>query len=159
MNNEEYEIEWEALEYEYYPKNILWFWSSIFIAIIILIIAIWQKNFLFAIFIIIAEVLILIWGNHTPRILKFKINKDGIYIDQYTLYNFEEISNFSTTSSLMDELTIIKLNFKNKLKFNTTILVPNNILEEIKNIFYEKNIPEIEYEEHFIDSLQKILKF
>lgn len=157
--NTEYEIEWEAPEYEYYPKSILWFWISIIISIIILIIAIWQKNFLFAILIIIGEILILIWGNSTPKILKFKINNNGIYIGNHNFYNFDNIANFSTTKSLMPNLDLIKFNFKNKFKFDILILVPENILDDVKIFLEQKNIFETEYNEHFIDFLQKIFKF
>lgn len=157
--NTEYEIEWEAPEYEYYPKSILWFWISIIISIIILIIAIWQKNFLFAILIIIGEILILIWGNSTPKILKFKINNNGIYIGDHNFYNFDNIADFSTTKSLMPNLDLIKFNFKNKFKFDILILVPENILDDVKIYLEQKNIFETEYNEHFIDFLQKIFKF
>lgn len=155
----EYEIEWEAPEYEYYPKSILWFWISIIISIIILIIAIWQKNFLFAILIIIGEILILIWGNSKPKILKFKINNNGIHIGDYNFYHFDNIANFSTTKSLMPNLDLIKFNFKNKFKFDILILVPENISNDVKIYLEQKNIFETEYDEHFIDFLQKMFKF
>ncbi|MGB9608922.1 MAG: hypothetical protein ACPL3E_00940 [Minisyncoccia bacterium] len=153
------EIQWQAPEYEHYPKSIFWFWMTILIAVLLLIFSILQKNFLFGIFVIIAEVLILIWAGFNPKILNFKITNDGLYAGEHNFYEFNNISNFSLAPSIMPDLTIIKINFKNKFKFNTTILAPDSLIEDIKNIFAQKNIPEIEYEEHFIDSLQKILRF
>jgi hypothetical protein len=153
------EIEWNAPEYEHYPKSWAWFWTTIIVAILLLVISIWQKNFLFSVFIIVSEILILIWAGFEPKIIKFKITNDGVLAGENNFYSFNNISSFSSTTSTTPDLTIIKLNLKNKLSFNISILIPTNIVENIKKIFYEKNIPEIEYEEHFIDSLQKILRF
>jgi hypothetical protein len=153
------EIQWRAPEYEYYPKSLAWFWGTIIIAILFLILSILQKNFLFSVFIIISEILILIWASFEPKIINFKINNEGISVGENNFYNFDTISSFSSTLSVLPDLTEIKINFKNKLSFNISILIPTNIVEDVKKIFYEKNIPEVEHEEHFIDSLQKILKF
>lgn len=152
-------IEWRAPEHEYYPKSLIWFWTTIIIAILFLILSIWQKNFLFSIFIIIAEILILIWGSYEPKIINFKITNDEILVGENNFYSFNTISSFSSGPSIMPDLSEIKINFKNKLSFSISILVPVSILEEVKKIFYEKNIPEVEHEEHFIDYIQKILRF
>lgn len=153
------EIKWRAPEYEQQPKSIIWFWSTIFISLIFLAIAIWQKNFLFAIFIIIAEVLILIWGATEPKIIEFKIDDNGIYIDKYNFYNFSDIKNFSYTESIWPEFILLKINFKKKMRLNISILVPKEKIKKIQNIFIEKNIPETEYEEHFLEVIQKLIKF
>ena len=152
-------IEWEAPEYEYHPKSLLWFWTTIVLAVLFLALAIWNKNFLFAVFVIIGEILILIWGAHTPQILKFKIDNKGIYLGEHTFYEFDDISNFSYTSSIWDGFQLIKLGLKSYFKINPSFLVPENITEKVKNAFLEKNIPEVEYEEHFVDSLQKFFGF
>ena len=61
-----FEITWEAPEFEYRPKSVSWYWISIIIAAAIIAFAIWERNFLFGIFIVIAEILFIAWGNETP---------------------------------------------------------------------------------------------
>lgn len=153
------EIFWEAPEYEHHPKSILWFWSSIFLALLLLAVAIWQKNFLFGVFIVIAEILILIWGAKNPEILQFKITDEGLHLGKYNFYSISDIANFSITESIWPGFLVLKINIKKRLRPHLLILVPKEKIEIIRNLFSKKNIPEVEYEEHFLDSLQKLLKF
>ena len=64
------EIQWHAPEFEYRAKTMSWYWLSILLAVVILALAVWQKNFLFGIFVIVAEILILVWANREPRTLR-----------------------------------------------------------------------------------------
>ena len=73
-------IEWEAPEFEYHEKDPLWYWGSMIIAVIILGIAIWQKNFLFATFIVVAEILLMTIGGKQPRLIRFRIDDRGFEI-------------------------------------------------------------------------------
>ena len=47
-------IVWQIPEYEYRSKDVSWYWISLIAAIVLFAFAIWQKNFLFAIFVVIA---------------------------------------------------------------------------------------------------------
>jgi len=153
------EINWEAPEFEYYPKGIIWFSITIFIAVLLLAIAIWQKNFLFGIFILIAEILILIWGNREPHILKFKIDDDKIYAGENNSYRIESISGFAFTKSIMPGFWDLKIYLKNRLGSEVKFIIPEEIYEDIRLFFIQKNISEKEYDESFIESLQKLAGF
>jgi len=153
------EIVWEAPQFEYYPKSALWYWTTILIAIIFLAFAIWQKNFLFAIFILIAEILILIWGNEKPEILKFKLNDEGLYIGENNFYNINDIKSFSCAKSVFPGFWDFKIYFKRNFSLELKILIPEGFYEEIKDFFLQKNIKEREYEESFFDIIQRLIKF
>jgi len=153
------EINWEAPEFEYYPKGVIWFSITIFIAVLFLAVAIWQKNFLFGIFILIAEILILIWGNREPRILKFKIDDDKVYAGEHNSYRIESISGFAFTKSIMPGFWDLKIYLKNRLGSEVKVIIPEEIYEDIRAFFIQKNIAEKEYDESFIESLQKLAGF
>lgn len=61
-----FEIKWQAPEYEYREKTVSWYWISIVVAALVIAFSVWQKNFLFGFFIVIAEMLFIVWGNRTP---------------------------------------------------------------------------------------------
>ncbi len=54
-----FEINWEAPEFEYREKDVSWYWISIIAAAAIIAFSVWQRNFLFGFFIVIAEMLVI----------------------------------------------------------------------------------------------------
>jgi len=153
------EINWEAPEFEYRPKDILWYWTTIVLAVLLLALAIWQKNFLFGVFIVISEILVLIWGSAEPQILEFKINPDGIFIGKNKFYSWDKILNFSFNESILEGFNVLKLNFKGGFLGGIFVLLPANLVEQVKNFLVSQKLEEVEYEEHFFDTLQKFLGF
>ncbi len=77
---EELKIEWQAPEFEYREKDISWYWLSIIVAVLILSVSVWQKNFLFAAFVVMAEMLILVWAGRKPREISFSLDEKGLTI-------------------------------------------------------------------------------
>ncbi len=73
-------IEWTALEYEYHPKSTDWFWALGIIAVAGIIASILFKNYLFAIFIVIATLCLGYFGTRPPEIVEFSLNKKGVRI-------------------------------------------------------------------------------
>jgi hypothetical protein len=155
----ENEINWEAPEFEYYPKGVVWFSITIFIAVLFLAIAIWQKNFLFGVFILLAEILILIWGNQKPRILNFKIDDDKIYAGEHNSYKIENIAAFAFTKSIMPGFWDLKIYFKNRFGQELKFIIPEEIYEYVRGFLIQKNILEMEYNESLIESLEKLAGF
>ncbi|MDP3892652.1 hypothetical protein, partial [Nocardioides sp.] len=70
---EQFNIEWRAPEFYYREKGVSWYWLSIIAAIVILSVSVWQKNFLFAVFVVIAEILMLVWAGRKPREISFSL--------------------------------------------------------------------------------------
>ena len=73
-----FEVVWDAPEFEYREKGISWYWLSIIAAACIIAFAAWFRNFLFGFFIVIAEILFIVWGNRQPRTVEFKLDDSGI---------------------------------------------------------------------------------
>lgn len=153
---DKFKIEWSAPEFEYREKGISWYWLSVIIAILMLAFAISQKNFLFAFFIVVAEILTLVWGNKEPAILTFKTDEKGISAGE-NFYNWSEFQTFSVNEDI-EGWNELSFRFKNSLKPNLKIKVPQSKLVELqKNI--SALLPQIEEEPSFIDSLEKLIKF
>ncbi|MBN2198028.1 hypothetical protein JW698_02455 [Candidatus Wolfebacteria bacterium] len=177
------EIEWRAPEFEYYKKDVSWYWLSLIIVIILMALAIWQKNFLFIIFIIIAWLTIITMSYRLPTIWNFKIDDNGIKIELpkekgvEKIYSFKEIKGFDIhdiqeekflneqdikilSKQIIKQNKFKKLILKLESKFSPylKINIPINKEKEIEELL--KNfLPKEEYEESLADSLSKLIKF
>lgn len=151
-----FEIQWEAPEFLYQDKDISWYWISIIIAIIILLIAVWQRNFLFGLFVVVAEMMILIWGNAQPRNVKFKITEKGIYLGARQFYFYKELAYFSINDEIDDDWTEICLTFKTKVRSPAKALISN---DEVENVCAHMKLflKEGEYQTTLSDSLIRFL--
>ncbi len=156
-------IKWEAPEYEYEPKTVSWYWLSIIISIILIAIALWQKNFLFVVFIVIAELVLIYFSNLLPKVWSFEIDDEGISIisnsgaSQKKKYPFSDVLGFDIypANDGYKEL-IIHTNLK------LTPYVKMFIFAEDEKKIEEKLLEVTQREEipHLItDALEKIVRF
>jgi len=152
-------IEWQASEFEYKGKDVSWYWISLIIAICLLAFSVWQKNFLFAVFTVIAYLVIVYSGGQKPAVWKFTINEKGIGIDPQKgksiasrFYKYEEIVGFD----IWGKELVLKMNKKISpyLKMN----FPMEKEKEIKE-FLVKYIPKQEYNASISDSISKLIGF
>lgn len=151
------EISWEAPEFEYYAKSPSWYWISILISIVLLAAALWQKNFLFAAFIIIAELSVFHWAGAVPRDINFKIDERGVTRGQERAYAYAELEHFAFNQSGGE---IKELIFKHRAKIRPYIkmVVAPSLVPEIRS-HLANFLPEEEYDEPMADALAKFLRF
>ncbi len=156
------EITWQAPEFEYHPKGIFWYWTSIIVAIILVFLALWQKNLLFAIFVVIAEIIILFLIGKFPPIWEFKINAQGIEIGRINkkekkFYSYEELDNFDI--HLINE-EYKELVFKLNSRFSQLLKINIHFVDEerIKK-FLLKFLPHEEIPSSLVDSMSKLIRF
>lgn len=155
----ESEIKWEAPEFENRTRDISWYWISIMIAAAIIAFAVWQRNFLFGIFIVIAEILVILWGNKTPGMIAFTLTERGVRIGLGKFHPFSEMENFSVDKNLGDEpWDTVVFRFHGKFKMPLMIKLPTEKLEEAE-VIIKKVLEEIDYEPSFLDSLEKLIGF
>lgn len=155
----EKEIKWSAPEFEYYHKGVSWHWLLIMAAGIIVLVSLWQKNFLFAVFIAIAAALMVKWGHHEPRYINFRLTGEGLEFDGKE-HPYENFVGFAThpAHGQSEDLSYLVFRRRHRLGAYLKILVPTKAIEGIR-IFANKYLPEIEYEESLTDHLSRILKF
>ena len=79
-------IKWEAPEFELREKGVGWYWTTIIIAVLMLGAAVWQGNFLFAVLVVIGEILVLVWSGKEPPMVTFRITDKGLVdVDRFEL--------------------------------------------------------------------------
>jgi hypothetical protein len=153
-----FHIAWEAPEFEYREKDVSWYWISIIVASIIVAFAVWQKNFLFGFFIVIAEILFVLWGNEMPRAVAFSITEKGVDIDSgrkfYPLTQFESYSVFPLDDDWVELIFLFRAKVKTPLK----IIFPEASLEELhKNL--KTTLKEVEHQPTLLDSIERLIGF
>ena len=155
---QKFEIAWQAPEFEYYEKDVSWYWLSVIVAVIVLSIAVWQKNFLFAAFIVFAEILILVWAGQKPKTVEFKINEQGLTIGGRKFYPYAEIVGFSADENGADEWPEIIFRFQRRLQPTLKVKAPKNRFGEIEKALAPL-VKKIEFEESFLETLERFLGF
>ncbi len=150
-------IHWQAKEFEFAPKSAIWYWLSVILAVALIALAVWMKNFLFGFFILVAEILVLVWGSEVPAELDFSLDKDKLEIAGHKTYLLSDVARWSAEDAESDPVQIHFI-FKN---FRPSMRIPiaKEKLEEARKIFREANLAETEHEYTFIESLEKFLGF
>jgi hypothetical protein len=154
------DIRWEAPEFEHRPKSANWYWATIGIAVAMLLLAIWQKTILFGLFIIIAEVLLIVWAAEEPKMIKFDLSEKGLKIGERHFYPMRELASFSADleGSFDEAYPDIVLNFNHHFRPHLRIKAPMAWLPEIRRAL-RVHIPEKHFEPGFIEVLEKYLGF
>ena len=152
-----FEIAWDAPEFEYREKDVSWYWTSNVVAAACIAFSVWIRNFLFGIFLVIAEVLSIVWGNRAPRWVDFHFDDAGLTIDERKFYGIKELASWSDTE-LDDAWRELRFHFSSRLKPAIRILFPAERIEEFRTTL-KGILPEVGYEPTLIDAIEKILHF
>ena len=152
------EIIWYAPEFKYHHKELGWYWLSIIAAGILFLVSLWQKNLLFGIFIVVAELLVIIWAKEFPKNIRFKLDKKGIQISNLKFYSYEELEGFHVHEPDNDGIGELILKTNKRLHPYLKILIDQDDLEEAKE-FLKQHLPEIEYEEPVSEAISRIIGF
>jgi len=151
------EFIWHAPEFKYYYKEASWYWISGIIAGVLFLMALYQRNFLLAIFVVLAELTTIILAKRLPRTIEFKVDKNGIHCGKLAFYEYEGLTGFHIKkgNEEVGEL-IVKTNSK------ITPIIKINIFTKDQELIRDilKNfLDEVEYEESFLDAISDKLGF
>ena len=150
-------MKWEAPEYEYREKGVSWYWISIIIAAVIIAFSVWERNFLFGFFIVIAEMLFIVWGNRAPRIVHCTLTENGLAIEggkSRPLKDFESVSATEADDGWVELIFAFRARFKTPLK----IFLPEARLTEFRNNM-KLILREVPHEPTLLDSIEKLVGF
>lgn len=86
-------LSWQAPEYVYRHKHPDWYWAVGIIAGAAAAIAFLNDNDLFAAFLVLAGVVLMVYGRRSPRVISFAITDDGVQAGQ-SLYPWARIKGF-----------------------------------------------------------------
>jgi hypothetical protein len=152
-----FHLAWEAPEFEYRPKEVSWYWLSIIIAAAMVAFAVWEKNFLFGFFIVVAEMLFIVWGNRVPKMINFTLTDTEIDLQGYRSHLIKEFESWSFDSNAGEWADIV-FYFRSRMRPPLIILVPEEDAEEIRANL-KTALKEIDHEPTLIDSIEKFLRF
>jgi hypothetical protein len=154
-----FETTWDAPEFEYREKDVAWYWVSIIAAAAIIAFSVWQKDFLFGLFIVIAEMLFIVWGNRVPAIVPFTLTDTEIDIGGYKAYLMKEFESWSVDAPLDGaESADVMFYFRSHLHPPLLVIVPEETLAELRTNL-KTVLKEIEHQPTLIDSIEKFLRF
>lgn len=155
--NDGTEITWRAAEYDHFEKSGGWYFIVGGVSLILLIIALWQGNFFFGIFILLAGIMVVTFGNRRPDVLEFGLTQEGCNLGRGNFFNYGQLENFSLRNrpGRLDEII-----FKKRTSFNPYVRIPvdSQTAEKIR-IFLVQKLPEEEYKDSILDILVDFLGF
>ena len=153
-----FEIAWQAPEFDYRHKGVSWYWATIAIAVVFMGLSVWQKNFLFGFFILVAEILILVWANKEPAMIDFRLTDHGVSIGAQKFYDHSGFESWSAEAEGDAEWTSALVSFRSKFKPALHLKLPKARAEEIKQKL-GLLLPQVEHKPSFLDTLEEFLRF
>ncbi|MEK7552475.1 MAG: DUF5673 domain-containing protein [Patescibacteria group bacterium] len=100
-------ISWTGPEYINREKGSEWYLAVVIITAGIIISAILLKNYIFAVFILLAAFTLILFASKKPRIIEIKINEQGILCDKY-FYPFSALESFWIEENASHHKLILK---------------------------------------------------
>lgn len=150
-------ISWQAPEREHHDKDVLWYAASVFIAVVLVAISLWQLNFLFAVFVVIAELLILFFSNELPRDVSFQADSSGLTVGSRH-YRWSEFESFSVApSDENDPYVGFHFYHSARFSFDLKILIPHAEVAKIHPLF-NNYLSEVEHDDSLVDLLIKLMR-
>lgn len=149
---------WTAPEFHYFEKTAVWYWVVGVVAVLITLFAFLQDNFLFAVFTIIAGLLVLTWGGRKPHTGEFAFDHNGLAFNGKQLYALDELTGFAIIGRAHGGMGEIVMKTKRKTSIWVRMLVPESELEAVTEAF-RSALPEVPHEESLVDYFVHLLRF
>lgn len=148
-------VTWQAPEFEHVEKSTTWYWGSMVIAIVLIAIALWQKNFLFAVFIVIAELAVFMLAGEKPKLWDFSIDERGVTIENHKTYKYKDIKLYDI-HEFSDEYDELVLQTNSKLQHYIKIFIPAEDRSRIEETLGKK-VYRGEIEVSFMETLERLI--
>lgn len=149
-------LTWTAPEYEYRHKTISWYWLSILVSLAALAFAVWTKNFLFAVFILIAEILVMVWAHQKPADVLFILTEQTLSVGDNKEYSISDFDSFSLGEK--DDYRELSLRYKSRFRFPLVVSVPSSLAERVRTAL-SRVMPETDPVHSVLDDIDKLIRF
>lgn len=150
-------IGWKAAEFHYIEKDYLWYTGVVAAGAVLGIFALWQRNFFFAVFIVIATTLVVEFGKHRPRTLEYELTDKTINIEGKVYARYEDLKSFHIRKRLgfLDEIV-----FHRNSKISPFIHLPaDDKLALRAREFLLEYIPEEEHKQSMAEIIAERIGF
>lgn len=136
-------IKWIAPEHKHKEKSMDFFWTVGIIALLIFVASIWFQNYLFAIFILISSILLIMISNKTPEDIEYKIDTEGISIRDKK-YRWKEIKGYFIKKYENEANLLIEIDkyFLPIYTIPVPLELTKKINENLKKILNQKDLNE-----------------
>jgi hypothetical protein len=131
---------WIVDEYDTHQRTIVWYAAAGLISFFLLIFAVFTKNFLFAVIIIIAALIFVLRDNDSPEKVRISIVDEGLMIGQ-KFYDFDDFKNFAVVHKPSIEVKNLYFEFKNPIRHRLSIPLEGTDPLQIRKILL-KYLPE-----------------
>lgn len=148
-------VTWHAPEFEYREKGVSWYWLTIIIAVLLIALAVWQRNFLFGVFVIVAEILVILWGGKKPRMLTFAVDEREFTIGDREHHSWSEFLSFSAEERKDLSLFIFQSRGARPALY---VLVPPAQFPEVKQVLLSR-LPYVEHERSLVEAVEEFFGF
>lgn len=124
-------IEWAAPEYIHKEHSNDWFWTIGLIALVGCLAAIWFESYVFAIFIFVSGISLIMFSSKQPRTFEFKIDNKGLRANRED-FVWKNIKSFNVKEA--DEGEYDKLLIETTKSFIPiyTFLIPKDLSETVR---------------------------
>jgi len=124
-------ISWVAPEYLHKEHSNDWFWTIGLIAIVGTVAAIWFGSYVFAIFIFVSGVSLVMFTVKQPRIFEFVINNNGIKVGREE-FPWKDLKSFNIKEVEGGEFDKLMMETNKKFLPIYTFFVPKEITDLVK---------------------------
>ncbi len=129
INKKDFDFHWEIDSHNKPKRDKKWYIVASVIVLGLIVYALIDKNYFFALILIIASALIVFFDNEPIQKINFAIKYDGVLVDK-KFFSFESIRNFYIVYRPQEEIRKLFFEFKNPLNHRLSIeLYQQNPLE------------------------------
>lgn len=151
------EVSWRAAEFEYVKKDAGWYWMVGTLSVILVMVAIRQESFFFAVFALVAGAMMIFSGRRRPRILNFSVGAEGIKVEGLSLIKYETLEGFALRDR---EGGLGEIILRKKSRLNPYVKIPvDRKTAERAGAVLRRRLPEEEYKESLTDILGEWMGF
>ena len=149
-------ISWQAPEFEEAERSSAWYLWSMVIALLLVVVAFIQENILFALFIVIAEVVILLLGHAGPAEHVYAFTDEGLLFDDKLVRPFTDVNGYAFFDLGGQHVELVMRPAK-KFQQYSKVLVPRDRMDQMRQLLSTKMHP-FEYTPAIADTMARWLR-
>ena len=149
-------IKWRAYEYAQKKRTPDWYFAFAIIIVALVVTSFIYKNILFAIFIILGTLTLLMYTARKPKLTHFEIQEKGILIEN-TFYPYEKLKSFFIRKKQSESYLILESNAL--IAPHITIPLSKKVTEDEVYEFLSRHLKEEEHTESVSEIIMDKLGF
>jgi hypothetical protein len=146
---------WDITTHEEREHGNLFYFSILAVMALLLIFAIWQNNFLFGVFVILATGTILYLSTRRPPVIAFALTENELIINNEVKHPYNHLAYFDVYSYSTNEIELF-LVFKKRMRTMLRVPIWRSDKDRIVT-FLQTKIPQHPIDPSLLDILSKIV--